>query len=107
MEQFHLTLWFPSKIIIDQGRNFESELIENLCQVAGVKKLRISPYHTQTNGQCVNSTLLNMQGTLTSEQNKKAVGLMAQLKEEPSNVETKSSKTIHGHQLCMMYTCVL
>ena len=39
--------------------------------------------------------------------NKKAVGLMAQLKEEPSNVETKSSKTIHGHQLCMMYTYVL
>ena len=39
--------------------------------------------------------------------NKKATGLMAQLKEEPSNVETKSSKTIHGHQLCMMYTCVL
>ena len=39
--------------------------------------------------------------------NKKAIGLMAQLKEEPSNVETKSSKTIHGHQLCMMYTCVL
>ena len=29
--------------------------------------------------------------------NKKAIGLMAQLKEEPSNVETKSSKTIHGH----------
>ena len=39
--------------------------------------------------------------------NKKAIGLMAQLKEVPSNVETKSSKTIHGHQLCMMYTCVL
>ena len=44
---------------------------------------------------------------LATENNKKAIGLMAQLKEEPSNVETKSSKTIHGHQLCMMYTCVL
>ena len=35
---------FPSKIITDQGRNFESELIDNLCWVAGVKKLRTSPY---------------------------------------------------------------
>ena len=34
---------FPSKIITDQGRHFESELIEDLCQVAGVKKLRTSP----------------------------------------------------------------
>ena len=41
---------FPTKIISDQGHNFESELIANLCQVAGVKKLRTSPYHPQTNG---------------------------------------------------------
>ena len=63
---------FPSKIITDQGRNFESELIENLCQVAGVKKMRTSPYHPQTNGQCehFNSTLLNMLGALTPEQKK-------------------------------------
>ena len=43
---------FPTKIISDQGCNFESELIANLCQVAGVQKLRTSPYHPQTNGQC-------------------------------------------------------
>ena len=63
---------FPAKIITDQGRNFESELIENLCQVAGVKKLCTSPYHPKTNGQCehFNSTLLNMLGTLTPEQKK-------------------------------------
>ena len=69
---FILHYGFPSKIITDQGRNFESKLIENLCQVAGVKKLRTSPYHPQTNGQCelFNSTLLNMLGTLTPEQKK-------------------------------------
>ena len=63
---------FPTKIISDQGHNCESELIANLCQVAGVQKLRNSPYHPQTNGQCeqFNSTLLNMLGTLTSEQKK-------------------------------------
>ena len=69
---FILHYGFPSKIITDQGRNFESELIENLCQVAAVKKLKISPYHPQTNGQCecFNRTLLNMLGTLTPEQKK-------------------------------------
>ena len=63
---------FPTKIISDQCCNFESELIENLCQVAEVQKLRTSPYHPQTNGQCeqFNSTLLNMLGTLTPEQKK-------------------------------------
>ena len=33
---FILHYGFPPKIITDQGRNFESELIENLCQVAEV-----------------------------------------------------------------------
>ena len=69
----HFTRYgFLEKIITDQGRNFESELIDNLCQVAGVKKLCTSPYHPQTNGQCerFNSTLLNMLGTLTLKQKK-------------------------------------
>ena len=63
---------FLKKIISDQGRNFESELIGHLCQLAGVQKLRTSPYHPQTNGQCerFNGTLLNMLGTLTPEQKK-------------------------------------
>ena len=30
---FILHYGFPAKTITDQGRNFESELIENLCQV--------------------------------------------------------------------------
>ena len=63
---------FPTKIISDQGHSFESELIANLCEVAGVQKLRTSPYHPQTNGQyeSFNSTLLNMLDTLTPEQKK-------------------------------------
>ena len=39
---FILHYGFPAKIITDQGRNFESELIENLYQVVGVKKLYTS-----------------------------------------------------------------
>ena len=61
---------FPTQIISDQGHNFESKLIANLCQVAGVQKLRTNPYHPHTNGQYewFNSTFLNMLGTLTPEQ---------------------------------------
>ena len=41
---------FPNKIISYQGCNFESELIANLCDVAGVQKLRTNPYHPQIMG---------------------------------------------------------
>ena len=68
--KFIICYGFSTKIISDQGHNFESKLIASLCLVAGVQKLRIIPYHPQTHGQCeqFNSTLLDMLGTLTPEQ---------------------------------------
>ena len=61
---------FPEKFISDQGRNFESDLIKELCKMAGVQKLHTTPYHPQGNGQCerFNSTLCNMLGTLSEEE---------------------------------------
>ena len=61
---------FPEKSISDQGRNFESDLIKELCKIAGVKKVHTIPYHPQGNGQCeiFNSTLCNMLGTLSEEE---------------------------------------
>ena len=61
---------FPEKFISDQGRNFESDLIKELCKIAAVKKLHTTPYHPQGNGQCerFNSTLCNMLGTLSEEE---------------------------------------
>ena len=61
---------FPEKFISDQGRNFESDLIKELCKIAGVKKIHTTPYHPQGNGQCerFNSTLCNMLGTLSEEE---------------------------------------
>ena len=61
---------FPEKFISDQGRNFESDLINELCKIAGVKKVHTTPYHPQGNGQCerFNSTLCNMLGTLSEEE---------------------------------------
>ena len=59
----------PEKILLDQGRDFKSELIADLCRLMGTQKLRTSLYHSQTNGQCdrFNSTLIGMLGTLFPE----------------------------------------
>ena len=61
---------FPEKFISDQGRNFESELIKDLCRLANVKKIRTTPYHPMTNGQCerFNQTLCDMLGTLETKE---------------------------------------
>ena len=72
------TLWskflvhngFLEKILTDQGHNFESPLIAELCQLAQVRKLWMTTYRPQTNGQCkhFNSLLINMIGTLSQRQ---------------------------------------
>ena len=45
-------------------------MIQELCKIAGVKKLHTTPYHPQSNGQCerFNSTFCNMLGTLYDEE---------------------------------------
>ena len=70
LDNFICHYGFPEQFISDQGRNFESDLIQELCKIAGVKKLHTTPYHPQSNGQCerFNSTLCNMLGTLSDEE---------------------------------------
>ena len=69
-ENFIRHYGFPEKFLSDQGRNFESELISELCKLAQVEKVHTTPYHPMTNGQCerFNSTLCNMLGTLPEKE---------------------------------------
>lgn len=69
-ENFICHYGFPSRLHSDQGRNFESEVIRELCKIANIDKSRTTPYHPQGNGmpERFNQTLLNMLGTLEDEQ---------------------------------------
>jgi transposase InsO family protein len=69
MSRIITTHGVPEKILTDQGRNFESQLIAELCQLTGIKKIRTSAYHPQGNGLCerFNGSLSNLLTPLVNE----------------------------------------
>lgn len=60
----------PTRFHSDQGANFQSELIQELCNFTGNVKSRTSIYHPQGNAgpERFNRTLLDMLGTLEKDQ---------------------------------------
>lgn len=64
-ENFIVHYGFPSRLLSDQGRDFESHTIKELCSVIGAEKVRTTPYHPRGNPvERFNRTLLSMLGTL-------------------------------------------
>ena len=50
MEQFVSRFGIPRKIHSDQGREFESKLIAELCKLLRIKKTRTTPYNPKSDG---------------------------------------------------------
>ena len=69
-DDFILRFGIPNHLLSDQGGEFESKVIHGISKLMGVKKIRTTPYHPQTNGLCerMNRTILHMLRTLEETQ---------------------------------------
>ena len=59
----------PNKIHSDQGRQFESHLFSEMCELLQIEKTRTTPYHPQSDGMVerFNRTLCTMLGTFVED----------------------------------------
>ncbi|CAI5669579.1 unnamed protein product [Oreochromis niloticus] len=68
-ENFIVHYGVPERLLSDQGPDFESKTISELCEIIGMKKIRTTPYHPRANPvERFNRTLLQMLGTLSDNE---------------------------------------
>jgi len=48
--QFFSRFGFPAQLHSDQGRNFESKLVQELTKPAGIRRTHTTPFHPQCDG---------------------------------------------------------
>ena len=68
-DEFFFRFSPPEQLHTDQGRQFESELVAEVCKLLGINKTRTTAYHPQSDGlvERFNRTLLSMLATAASE----------------------------------------
>ena len=57
------------RIHTDQGRNFQSKVVREICKLFNINHSRTSPYHPEGNGQCecMNRLSINLLRVLCKE----------------------------------------
>ena len=68
VDEFFCRFSVPSQLHSDQGRQFESSLIKEICKLLDIKKSRMTPYHPEGDGlvERYNKTLLHMLSTTSA-----------------------------------------
>ena len=71
--EFFSMFGFPRQLMSDQASEFTGQVISELCDLLGVTKIRMSPYHPQTNGaiERVHQTLRRMIAKMDPEKRAK------------------------------------
>ena len=111
-DNFIVHYGLPKKILSDQGRNFKSQLVADLCKLMGTQKFQTSLYHPQVNGQCkrFNSTLIGMLRMLPLEKEsdwKNHTGILVHLCNCTQNSATGFSPyyLMYGRQPHLLWCC--
>ena len=71
-DQYFHHYGFPRRLMSDQGREFCNNILKEMCYYLNIKKVRMTPYHPQSNGtvERVHQTLRRMIGKLNNKHRK-------------------------------------
>ena len=69
VDEIFLRFSIPEQLHTDQGRQFESQLMTEVCKLLCIHKTRTTPYHPQCDGlvERFNRTMLNMLSACTKD----------------------------------------